>query len=100
MIAASIRFILPEGTDWKAMRDLMRQRAGLYSEVRGLRSKAFVLNPETREYGGNYVWDSREALEAFLKSDLYLGAVKKLGPPKEIKLYEVPAYVDNPSVTV
>ena len=100
MIAASIRFILPDGTDWKAMRELMNQRAALYHDVRGLRSKAFVLNPATREYGGNYVWESREALDAFLRSELYLGAVKKLGQPQEVKIYDVPAYVDNPSVVV
>ena len=100
MIATSIRFILPEGTDWKAMRELMKQRAALYHDVRGLRSKAFVLNPERREYGGNYVWDNREAFDAFLRSELFLGAVKKLGEPQEVKIYEVPAYVDNTSVVV
>ena len=98
MIATSIRFILPGTTDWKAMRELMKQRALLYHDVPGLRSKAFVLNQERREYGGNYVWDTREAFETFLRSELYLGAVKKLGEPREVKVYEVPAYVDNPTV--
>jgi heme-degrading monooxygenase HmoA len=98
MIATTIRFILPNGTDWNAMSELMKQRAALYHNVRGLRSKAFVLNPETREYGGNYVWDDREAFNAFRDSELYLSAVKKLGEPREVKIYEVPAYVDNASV--
>ena len=100
MIATCIRFILPEGTNWKAMRELMEQRATLYQNVSGLRSKAFVLNPESREYGGNYVWDSRAAFDAFLRSELYLGAVKKLAEPQEVKIYEVPAYVDNPALVV
>ena len=100
MIATCIRFYLPKTTDWKAMRELMVQRAALYNDVPGLRSKAFVLNPESGEYGGNYVWDTRKAFDAFLRSDLYLGAVKKLGQPQEVKIYEVPAYVDNPSVVV
>jgi len=98
MIATTIRFFLPKGTDWKAMGELMKQRAALYHDVHGLRSKAFVLNPDTREYGGNYVWDSREAFDAFRRSELYLSAVKKLGEPQEVKIYEVPAYVDNASV--
>jgi hypothetical protein len=97
MIATTIRFVLPNGTDWNAMSELMRQRAALYHDVRGLRSKAFVLNPETGEYGGNYVWDNREAFDAFRDSELYLSAVKKLGEPREVKIYEVPAYVDNAS---
>ena len=29
--------------------------------------------------------------------ELYLSAVKKLGEPREVKIYEVPAYVDNAS---
>lgn len=94
MIATSIRFILPASTDWNAMRKLMQERAKLYASVPGLRSKAFVLNVERREYGGNYVWESRGAFDKFLRSELYLSAVRKLGEPAEAKVYEVPAYVE------
>lgn len=94
MIATSIRFILPASTDWNAMRTLMQERAKLYASVPGLRSKAFVLNVERREYGGNYVWETRGAFDKFLRSELYLSAVRKLGEPAEVKVYEVPAYVE------
>ena len=95
MIATSVRFILPPDTDWDAMRKLMQERSKLYESVPGLRSKAFVLNVERREYGGNYVWESHEALDKFMRSELYLSAVRKLGEPAEVKIFEVPAYIDN-----
>jgi len=37
----------------------------LYRNLPGLVSKAFLYDPETREYGGNYVWETRRDLEAF-----------------------------------
>ncbi len=95
MFAACFRFVLPEGTDWDAMRRLMKERAKQFSKLPGLRSKAFLLDVERREIGGNYVWETREALEAYLGSDLYRDVVRKIGEPKELGIYEVPEYVDN-----
>jgi heme-degrading monooxygenase HmoA len=95
MFAACFRFVLPEGTDWHAMRNLMKERAKQFSKLPGLRSKAFLLDVDRREIGGNYVWETRESLEAYLRSDLYLDVVRKVGEPKELRIYEVPEYVDN-----
>lgn len=95
MFACSIRFQLPEGTDWNATREFMRERAKLYAGLAGLRSKAFLIDPDRREVGANYVWETREAHEAFLRSDLFRAAVEKMGQPREIRTYEVVAYVDN-----
>jgi len=36
----------------------------------GLVQKYYVYDPETGEWGGCYHWASREALQAYLKSDL------------------------------
>lgn len=95
MFAACFRFVLPEGTNWDAMRTLMKERAKQFSKLSGLRSKAFLLDVERREIGGNYVWETREALEAYLRSDLFREVVRKIGEPKELRIYEVPEYVDN-----
>lgn len=94
MHALSIRFRLPSNTDWDATRQLMHQRAALYSNVDGLISKAFLLNPRTGEYGGNYVWESSEAARAFLSSELFQGAVRKFGQPV-VSEYEVVAYLEH-----
>ena len=98
MFAACFRFVLPEGTDWNAVRKLMRDRAKAFQKLPGLRSKAFLLDEARREIGGNYVWETRDALDAYLRSDLYLAVVRKVGEPKELRIYEVPEYVDNADV--
>ena len=95
MCAACFRFAVPEGADLNAMRALMKQRAKQFRNLPGLRSKAFLLDTDRREIGGNYVWETRESLDAYLRSDLYLDVVRKIGEPKELRIYEVPEYVDN-----
>ena len=94
MIAATIYFTLPEDTDWDAVRALMRERAQLYVGLRGLHSKAFVIDPATHTYGGNYVFHNRAALEDFLASDIFAGAKSRFGEP-HIKVYEVVAYLEG-----
>src|SRR4030065_2671155 len=95
MFAACFRFVLPEGTDWNAMRQLMKERSKQFIKLPGLRSKAFLLDADRRERVGNYVWETRESLEGHLRSDLYLAVVRKLGAPEELRIYKVPEYVDN-----
>lgn len=95
MFAACFRFVLPDGTDWNAVRNLMKDRAKQFNKLPGLRSKAFLLDVDRREIGGNYVWETREVLDAYLRSDLYLDVVRKVGEPRELRVYEVPEYVDN-----
>ena len=94
MYAMTSYFSLPDDTDWDAMRELARTRAVPYQAVPGLRSKAFVVDPERRLYGANYVWESRDALDTFLESDLFQGIVARLGQP-EMHIYEVPAYLEQ-----
>jgi len=95
MFAACFRFAIPGGVDCNAMRGLMKERAKQFHKLPGLRSKAFLLDVERREIGGNYVWETRDSLDAYLRSDLYLDVVRKIGEPKELRIYEVPEYVDN-----
>jgi hypothetical protein len=97
MHALTVRFHLPAGTDWRLLRQVVAERAHLYQGLPGLRTKAFVLDEQTGEYGGNYVWDSRPALDAFLASDLFQGAVAKFGEP-EVRVHEVAACVEHGAV--
>jgi heme-degrading monooxygenase HmoA len=93
MHAMAVEFTMPEGTDFAALREVARQRVGLYEGMAGLRYKAFVVDPGRRVYGGLYVWESRERIEAFLRSDVFQGAVAKFGQP-EVRVYEVAAVVE------
>src|SRR4051812_19124023 len=95
MYAMTAVFTMPEETDWDALRETARQRAeALYLDLPGLKSKAFIINPDARLYGGQYVWETRAATEAFLASEIFAGAKAKFGHPT-IQQYEVPAYVEQ-----
>ena len=95
MYAMTAVFTLPEDTDWDAMRAIARERAEVYYlDLPGLKSKAFIIDPERRLYGGQYVWETRAAMDAFIASDIFRGAVAKFGQP-EFRFYEVPAYVEQ-----
>lgn len=99
VIAATIHFTLGADTDWEAVRSLLGERAQLYVGVPGLVSKAFVYDPATSTYGGNYVWESRRALDDFLGSDIFAGARARFGEPR-IGVYEVAAYLDRGEVVL
>ncbi len=101
MYALTIRFVLPEDTDWSKIPDVMAERAEkLYKNVPGLVSKAFLYDPESREYGGNYVWKTREDLDAFLSSDVFKAGKQKFGEPAVLRVHKVAAYIDRGYVHV
>lgn len=90
MFALTMRFTLPENTDWATIPAMMEDRARtLYADMPGLVSKAFVYDPDSREYGGNYVWETREQLEGFLASDLIRQAKEKFGEPTTVRVHRV-----------
>ena len=39
----------------------------------GLVSKAWLANPKTNTYGGAYIWQDREAMEAYAETDIFKG---------------------------
>jgi hypothetical protein len=98
VIASSILYTLPEDTDWEAMRAVMRERATLYVGMPGLRSKAFVLDPANRRYGGLYVWESGGALDDFLRGDIVAGLVARFGEP-EVQVFDVPVVIEESRIT-
>ena len=65
----------------------------------GLVSKAFLYDPNTREYGGNYVWETREQLNAFLKSEWFSAAKAKFGEPS-VHIHPIAAYLERGRVHV
>ncbi len=99
MIASTIRYTFAQDTDWDATRKLLEERASLYADMPGLISKAFLFDPQTREYGGNYVWENRAALDAFLGSQIFAAAEARFGKP-EIRIHEIAAYLDRGKVIV
>ena len=47
--------------------------AGAFAEFPGLISKHWLADEENNTYGGVYIWETRDAYEAFLKSELFAG---------------------------
>lgn len=95
MIAASILFKLPLTTNWEELRKKAYSRAEtFYQNLEGLNTKAFVLNEETGEYGGLYIWESREALDTFINSDTFKGSRELFGIP-EIKIFDLVAHIEH-----
>jgi Domain of unknown function (DUF4865)/Putative mono-oxygenase ydhR len=95
LFALTVRFVLPEDTDWSKVPSLMVDRAeSLYRKMPGLVSKAFLYDPNTLEYGGNYVWETREQLDAFLKSEVFSAAKAKFGEPS-IRIHPIVVYLER-----
>jgi hypothetical protein len=42
-----------------------------FAQLPGLISKVFLANPATNTYGGVYIWQDRQAMENFTKTDLF-----------------------------
>ena len=100
MYALTVRFTLSEATDWSKIPGLMEDRARtLYRDMPGLISKAFIYDPATREYGGNYVWESREAIDLFLASEIVAQAREKFGDPMYL-MHSIAGYLDRGHVIV
>jgi hypothetical protein len=94
MFATTIRFTLPAGTDWEQLRArAVRAAFELYRLVPGLRAKAFVFAPERCEFGGNYVWETQDHAEAYLRSEAWRNVVSVFGEPR-VERAEVCAYVE------
>jgi hypothetical protein len=94
MFATTIRFQLPADTDWERLRQqAVRSAFDVFRGVPGLRAKAFVFSPERSEFGGNYVWDTQDDAEAYLRSEGWRATVSRLGEPT-IERSEICAYVE------
>jgi Putative mono-oxygenase ydhR len=59
------------GLEPDAYREHCEASAPAFTEIPGLRAKAWLANPCTNTYGGVYAWDSREAMEAYLNGPVF-----------------------------
>ena len=50
---------------------LAESAAPTFAAMPGLVSKAWLANSETNTYGGAYVWQDREAMEAYAETDIF-----------------------------
>jgi heme-degrading monooxygenase HmoA len=57
-------------TDYVAMCD---QLAPAFAAVPGLQSKVWLADSDGGVYGGVYVWESEQAMQAFTRTELFAG---------------------------
>jgi Putative mono-oxygenase ydhR len=60
-----------EGLEPAAYRAHCEAAAPAFTEIPGLRAKTWLANPSTNTYGGVYVWESREAMEAYVSGGIF-----------------------------
>jgi len=79
MIGMYILFALKDEVknqmDQNALRNHMANVVALYKKVPGLKEKTFFMNPDNLDQGAFLVWETKELLDNYLKSDLYKTAV-------------------------
>ena len=59
------------GLEPDAYRAHCEASAPAFTEIPGLRAKAWLANPSTNTYGGVYAWESREAMEAYVSGPIF-----------------------------
>lgn len=68
-----------------------KERLPRFREVPGLVQKYYAYDDSTKEWAGIYLWDSNDALEAFLESDLRktIASAYQLQEPPRIERYPI-----------
>jgi hypothetical protein len=59
------------GLSADAYADLCAQVAPMFAELPGLITKIWLVDAAANTYGGLYLWESREAIEAYLASETF-----------------------------
>jgi Putative mono-oxygenase ydhR len=59
------------GLEPEAYRAHVEAAAPAFTEIPGLREKAWLANPSTNTYGGVYAWESQEAMQAYVSGPIF-----------------------------
>ena len=99
MITVIVKFKLPGETTLKEATAKFQASAPSYSGVPGLVRKYYLYN-EDGTAGGAYLWESRQAAEAFYDAAWQKMVTERYGAPPDIQFFESPVIVDNELGTV
>jgi heme-degrading monooxygenase HmoA len=95
MIGVFVTFRYQSDFDSEKIRKIAEASRSRFEKMPGLRSKAFTLNPETREAVNFYVWDSEESARAFFNEELLQRVTGLYGVRPSIAFVEIATLVDN-----
>jgi hypothetical protein len=94
MIAVVVTCEVQRPFSREALVEKFHQRAALYDGTAGLNSKTFWIDTERGEYGGFYLWDSREAAEKLYTPEWIDRFTQVYGCRPEIRYLDVPLHLD------
>ena len=77
MQAQLITYQLKDISQAEYLKQMVEPDAPILSEVKGLISKVWLANEDKNTYGGFYLWESKEAMETFMHSDLVAAVVSR-----------------------
>ena len=95
MIGVFVTFRYGEDFDERAVRRIAETARARFEGLPGLRSKAFTLSPEKREAVNFYVWDSKEAAEAFFTGELLERVAELYGVRPRVDFVRIATLVEN-----
>lgn len=70
MFGVFVTFRYGDDFDAQAVRNIAETAQARFKGMAGLRVKAFTVNPQKREAVNFYIWESKEAADAFFTAEL------------------------------
>ena len=95
MIGVIVTFSYDSGFDEQALRNIAATARGRFEGMRGLRSKAFTVNPGKREATNFYLWDSEDAAKAFFDKALVERVTGLYGVRPDVEFVQIATLVEN-----
>ena len=77
MQAQIITYHLNDISQAEYLKKMVEPDAPILANVNGLISKVWLADEEKNTFGGFYLWESREAMETFMHSDLVKAVVSR-----------------------
>lgn len=95
MITAIVLYDLPENIGLEECRQHFAAIAPDFLKAPGFIRKQFICLREGGVAGGVYMWETREAAEAFYSGPWHDGIMARYGNPPRIQLFETVALTDR-----
>ena len=77
MHAQIITYQLNDISQNEYLKQMVEPDAPILADVSGLISKVWLADEEENTFGGFYLWESKDAMEAFMQSDLVAAVVSR-----------------------
>ena len=75
MIILKVAFMMKNQVPEEEQKKGLEQVVNIFKQVPGLKQKYFIADPRTGEAGGIYIFESQEALDNYLQSDVWRNVV-------------------------